>query len=343
MTDSATKDAVESAAENLRLALSMMGKHGISPTPLNYALMYFYVSGEDLDLNEKLDELLDSRKGLTKEAAEELFSRHICPDNGPSNDALRTELLSTVANILGMLVDLSGKTALSSEKLEEYIGKLAQSEDPLEVLKNTSEIISEARNLVNQAKQFETTLKETTQEIEQLKDELFNARRQAKMDALTGLSNRRCFDQKLEDAIEESGEEGGGFCLLMIDIDHFKNINDTYGHLVGDKVLVGVARTLHRFMRGNDFLARYGGEEFAVLLRDTPITGAFSVAENLRKGVEKLRLKHIKTGQQIGEVTISLGVASHNKGESGEDLVARCDKALYRAKSLGRNRTVLAD
>ncbi len=343
MTDPAPKIKTESAAENLRLALSLMGKHGLPPTPVNYALMYFYVSGEDLDLNEKIDELLESRKGLTPEAAEELFSCHICQGNGPSNEALREELLSTVANILGMLIDLSGKTAMSSDKLEKHIDKLAHSKDPQEVLNVASDIITETRNMVDQAKQFESTLLDTTQEIEQLKDELYNARRQATMDALTGLNNRRGFDTALQDAIEGSNEGAGGFCLLLIDIDHFKNINDTHGHLVGDKVLVGVAKMLHKFMRGNDFLARYGGEEFAVLLRDTPITGAFSVAENLRKGIEKLRLKHVKTGQQIGQVTISLGVASHNKNESGDDLVGRCDKALYRAKTLGRNRTVLAD
>ena len=343
MTEPATKQDSASAAEHLRLALSMMGKHGLPPIPINYALMYFYVSGEDLDLNEKIDELLDSRSGWTPEAAQELFDCHICQGDGRSNEALREELLATVANILGMLIDLSGKTAVSNDKLEQHIEKLAHSKDPQEVLSVATDIISETRSMVDQARQFESTLLDTTQEIEQLKDELFNARRQATMDALTGLNNRRGFDEALKEAIGGSNEGDGGFCLLMIDIDHFKNINDTHGHLVGDKVLVGVAKMLHKFMRGNDFLARYGGEEFAVLLRDTPITGAFSVAENLRKGIEKLRLKHVKTGQQIGQVTISLGVACHRKGEQADDLVGRCDKALYRAKSLGRNRTVLAD
>ncbi len=343
MTEPAKKMDNANAAENLRLALAQMGKHSIPPTPINYCLIYFYVTGEDLDLNDKIDELLESRKGWTDEAAKELFECHVCQGNGPSNEALREELLATVANILGMLIDLSGKTAVSNDKLEQHIEKLAHSQDPQEVLSVASDIIAETRNMVDQAKQFESTLMDTTQEIEQLKDELYNARRQATIDALTGLNNRRGFDQALEEAIDASNEGEGGFCLLMIDIDHFKNINDTHGHLVGDKVLVGVAKMLHKFMRGNDFLARYGGEEFAVLLRDTPITGAFSVAENLRKGIEKLRLKHVKTGQQIGQVTISLGVACHRSSESADDLVGRCDKALYRAKNLGRNRTVLAD
>ena len=343
MTEPASKLDSASAAENLRLALALMGKHAVPPTPVNYALMYFHVSGEDLDLSEKIEELLESRKGWNDTAARELFDCHVCQGDGKSNEALREELLATVANILGMLIDLSGRTAVSNDKLEQHIDKLAHSKDPQEVLSVASDIISETRNMVDQARQFESTLLDTTQEIEQLKDELFNARRQATMDALTGLNNRRGFDQALQDAIGASNDGEGGFCLLMIDIDHFKNINDTHGHLVGDKVLVGVAKMLHKFMRGNDFLARYGGEEFAVLLRDTPITGAFSVAENLRKGIEKLRLKHLKTGQQIGQVTISIGVACHRQDENADDLVGRCDKALYRAKNLGRNRTVLAD
>ncbi len=343
MSESSRQADSASVAENLRLALSMMGKYKLPPTPVNYALMYLYITGEDLDLNEKIDELLDSRKGWNDEAARELFDSHICEGNGRSNEELREQLLATVAHILGMLIDLSGKTAVSNDRLEKHIEKLAQSKVPQDVLIVASDIIAETRNMVDQARQFENTLLETSQEIEQLKDELFNARRQATLDALTGLNNRRAFDQALEDVIASSREDGSIFCLLMIDIDHFKSINDTHGHLVGDKVLVGVAKMLHRFMRGNDFLARYGGEEFAVLLRDTPITGAFSVAENLRKGIEKLRLKHLKTGQQLGQVTISLGVACHRKNENAYDLVNRCDKALYRAKHLGRNRTVLAD
>ena len=113
--------------------------------------------------------------------------------------------------------------------------------------------------------------------------------------------------------------------------------------LVGDKVLKGISSLLHSHMRGNDYLSRFGGEEFAIILRETPITGAFTVAENLRQSIEKLRLKHVKTGQQIGKVTISVGLAAYRQGETVIELIERCDRALYRAKSLGRNRTVLAD
>ena len=96
-------------------------------------------------------------------------------------------------------------------------------------------------------------------------------------------------------------------------------------------------------MRGSDYLCRYGGEEFAIIMTETLITGAFTVAEKLRKSIEKLRLKHVKTDQQIGQVTISIGVASYRNGETDVSIIDRCDKALYRAKSLGRNRTVIAD
>ena len=130
---------------------------------------------------------------------------------------------------------------------------------------------------------------------------------------------------------------------MILDIDHFKTINDTHGHLVGDKVLIGIAKQLLNQMRGNDYLSRYGGEEFAILLLDTPITGAFTVAENLRRAIGRSRLKHSTTGQKIGKVTTSIGIACYRADETHEDLIQRCDQALYRAKSLGRDRTVIAD
>ncbi|MBT3204690.1 MAG: GGDEF domain-containing protein [Gammaproteobacteria bacterium] len=339
------KKTNDSAAELFRLSLTRLGKLRLSITPVNYSLIYFYLSGDNLALNEKLDELFLDIEKWNDEKAEKLFNRYICnckPDE-KENEKLRQELLSTVANILGMLIDLGGKTAVSNESLEMHMEKLAVSKDPSEVLHIASNIISETRIFVDETKKFETTLSDISNVIETLKNELDDARRQATIDALTGLNNRRIFDDVLVTAINSSQSSQEPFCLLLLDIDKFKDINDNYGHIVGDKVLVGLSKVLRKHMRGSDYLCRYGGEEFAVVITETLITGAFTVAEKLRKSIENLRLKHVKTGQQIGQVTISIGVASYRNGESSIELVERCDSALYRAKSLGRNRTVIAD
>ncbi len=332
-----------SATEYFRLSLAKLGEFKLPITPVNYALIYYYVSGEDVELNNRLDEMFADATNWSEQHASDLFSQYVCPFTGGGNQALEQELLLVVAQILGMVVDLTGKSALSSDALELHLEQLAASKKPEQVLGIAASIIAETRHFVSEAKKFESSLRQTTEEIEQLKDKLDNARKQATIDSLTSLHNRRGFDKALKEAIETHKIGQHDFCLLILDIDHFKAVNDNHGHLVGDKVLIGIAKQLLNQMRGNDYLSRFGGEEFAILLLGTPLTSAFTVAEKLRRTVGLLRLKHTATGQKIGKVTISIGVACYRPDEDGESLIQRCDQALYRAKSLGRDRSVIAD
>ncbi len=336
-------DSTDSAAEYLRLALARLSRHQLPVNPINYALMYFHVAGKDVALSTKLDAMLAEDSGWDDEQAKSLFTRFICDCDAHEYKELREELLITVAQILGSVIDLTGRAAISNSTLERHVEKLAATQDPKEILSIAAGIIADTREFIEQSRQIENSLVESTQEISLLKDELDQARRMATTDALTGLHNRRGFDQAILELVQNTSVDNDNFCLLIIDIDHFKRVNDNHGHLVGDKVLVSISKLLFQHMRGNDHLSRFGGEEFAILLRETPITGAFTVAENLRKAVERLRLKHVKTGMQLDQVTISIGVACYRTHEQVTDFIQRCDHALYRAKSLGRNRTVLAD
>ena len=336
-------DTTEQASEYLRLALAKLSQLQLTANPVNYALLYTYVAGKDLTLNEKIDELIKEDGGLDHEKANLLFKQNICLAEEEADNQLRQELLMMMAPIIGSLVDIAGKTAISKHELEDHIQALAKTSDPRETLQIAANILSETRKFVAEAQEFESSLNQTTREIRYLKDELENARKQATIDVLTGLSNRRAFDEALTEAKQANDKQSENFCLMIIDIDHFKQVNDNHGHLVGDKVLIGVARQMMKNMRGGDFLARFGGEEFAVILRETPITGAFTVSENLRKSIERLKLKHVKSGELIENVTVSIGVANFRRGESEVEFIARCDEALYRAKSHGRNRTVIAD
>ncbi|MFN3883465.1 MAG: GGDEF domain-containing protein [Rhodocyclaceae bacterium] len=162
------------------------------------------------------------------------------------------------------------------------------------------------------------------------------------IDGLTGLTNRRGFDAKLAACLDEASDEVIGPSLLMIDIDHFKRINDSYGHLFGDKVIRSIATILRDNVKGRDVAARYGGEEFVVLLRDTPLAGAETLAEKIRRLVERSRIKRIGSDEVLSTLTVSLGIACRLPGESGEALIARADAALYRSKQNGRNRVTVA-
>ncbi len=158
--------------------------------------------------------------------------------------------------------------------------------------------------------------------------------RLALVDQLTLLYNRRYFDDAVAREVERARRYNQNICLVMIDIDHFKNINDTHGHQKGDEVLQQVAKTISDNLRLNDIAARYGGEELVVILPETPLGNALVTAEKLRAAVQKESLE--KSGL---EVTVSLGVSDFREGDNAaSDMIKRADDALYEAKKLGRNR-----
>jgi len=165
----------------------------------------------------------------------------------------------------------------------------------------------------------------------------------AMVDGLTGLFVRRYFDARIEEEIERSRRYGTPFSVVMIDVDDFKNLNDEHGHLIGDRVLRTIASTIKSQMRGVDTAARYGGEEIALILPRTEMVAAYNVGERIRTAVAEQRVTTDSDPPKVLGVTASFGIASYPESgaESGEDLVRRADRALYRAKRTGKNRVEL--
>lgn len=336
-------DSAEQAAEHLRQALGLLGKLSVAPAPLYYTLFYNYIAGKSVRLNKEVDAMIKEHGALEKEDAVALFQRFFGVGGETLIEDIRTELVAMVAQVIGSLVDIAGKTSLTNKAVAAHIDQLADTSKPSQVLSAATAILAETREFVTESRQFEAELLSSVEEMHKLKQELSNAKREASIDGLTGLYNRRSFDRRLHELIDAADGLDDGFCLLFLDIDHFKRVNDSYGHMVGDKVLSEFGRQIGKLTRRSDFLARYGGEEFAILLPGTRITNAFTVAENIRNTLQLVRLRRSSSRESLGAVTVSVGVACWRMGESAEELIERCDKALYRAKSLGRNRTVLAD
>lgn len=160
--------------------------------------------------------------------------------------------------------------------------------------------------------------------------------RDAMVDGLTNVFNRRWLDQRLPRFVKRFHFDALPLSVLMIDVDHFKRFNDTYGHLAGDQVLVTVARALAEYIRPTDYVVRYGGEEFVVILPATDQPGAIVTADRLRVRIAEERAPF--TEQALPSVTISAGAATLREGEEAASLLQRADRALYRAKNTGRNR-----
>lgn len=226
--------------------------------------------------------------------------------------------------------------------LANLLAAVAESRDTQKVREEVSAVVSRVREATARRREREERqMVLLAQRFQNLRSELSEARVAASMDGLTKLSNRQAFDTHVERLHDLGMLFSAPPCLLMIDVDHFKQVNDSYGHPGGDFVLQEVAKCLLRtFLRKQDFVARFGGEEFAVLLVDTSLESAKQLAERART---TLAQRAIPYGEEQICVTASIGIATLRSGESTFEWMRRADEALYEAKASGRNCTRVYD
>lgn len=331
----------EKAAEYLRLTLPLMSRHHVPAIPHNYAVWYTYVTGENPTLSEEIDRLIDAGETFTPSINAHLYRRFISEQDHGEVEQVRSELGMLIQEVSTSLRN-AGKDAKAFEGvLDDFAGDVSTSTDLKSISSLISELIDETRNMRSNTATLHEHFEEKTREIEDLEEQLLAERQRALSDPLTGLYNRTALFEHIETAIA-TAEAGTPPSLIMFDIDHFKKINDTHGHLIGDRVIRFVAQTLQSNIKGQDTAARFGGEEFTVLLPKTPANGAMAVAQTIRRIIETAQLVRADTKKPLGDITISAGVATYRHGEDVMDLIDRADRALYRSKREGRNRVSAA-
>jgi diguanylate cyclase len=337
-------DSLEQSNEFLRLALSELGKYGIPPDPMNYAVWYEYVSGKNANLTAAIDQLVKgSGKTLDDEMSRDLYDQYIADEKRLVLDAIRSEIRNILDRVLGDIAETDGDMSRSESSLESYIEDIQKALDAKTVQRIIDSVLSQVKLIGKSGNQLRENLETVSHEVEGLKKKLEKLSEEARTDTLTGLANRRAFEDAIVREMDRSNRSGSELSLLLADIDHFKRINDTHGHLVGDNVLRITAKMIKGKIRGQDLVARFGGEEFVIMLPDTPLEGAAVVAEKIRASFEKMQVKKKQSQETIGVITLSLGGASYRKGESLEELIGRTDSALYQSKGKGRNRVTCVD
>ena len=325
------------AARLLRVALPLMTQHDVPVTPSNYAVWYRYVSGADEALRRAIDDHLAHGGGFSPEFNDQLYQRYVLDTNEQMLESVRQSIRALLTTVSGSIDHSSRELKCFVDRLGEHCERLGAGLSENELRDLAHALLEDTQSARESSRRLQRSMRDGQGEATQLRHELERALADAGTDALTGLCNRRALQRATRDLGELAGS-AGRLCLVFADIDHFKRINDRYGHLVGDKVLRHVAQTLHRSVKGRDTVCRFGGAEFLVLLPETGYEGALQLCESLRASVEAGRLVRSDTREPIGKVTVSFGVAEWRTGDTLEDMVARADAALYAAKRTGRNR-----
>jgi diguanylate cyclase len=325
-------------------AISQIKALKLSAEPHSFELWYTYASGTDLALNEFVERILAQRGALSPAEAEKIYRRFILPSRIASRlEAAGAKIKDEIDQIVAMIEAAIGATSHYQHELSENSQRL---ERPIE--RETLRIIVES--LIYSTKEMEQenttlnlSLRLSRKQIEDLQDDLVSMRFENLTDPLTRVSNRKHFDESLKRLAREGAEKGIPFSMILADVDDFKMFNDRHGHQTGDLVLRLIAMELRRAVKGQDIVARYGGEEFAIILPQTDLQSAQSVAENIRRAIVTKELRRRKTGESLGHITISLGVAEFRGNESVNDFIERADKCLYAAKRRGRNCVIAED
>lgn len=258
----------------------------------------------------------------------------------PPNESVQPErqaVLKVVVEVLHSAEQMTSNVECHNTEIQEtahQVGNL-QVAGEMESLKQA--LLGHMTRLLTSNKRLQEDLVCTRYRLEEQAQEIDEARREARTDPLTSVSNRKAFDEKLHLMLDAWQREGQPFVLALVDLDQFKRINDSHGHQAGDRVLEKLGTWLKQWVREGDFVGRYGGDEFAILLPQTQLAIGMELAETIRRRVADQASRVALRREQVS-ISLSIGVAASREGDSDESILHRADQALYQSKRLGRNR-----
>ncbi|MDP8916008.1 MAG: GGDEF domain-containing protein [Pseudomonadota bacterium] len=325
-------------------ALQLMRDAQVWPTPLNYELWLRYAAEPDGALGRAIADLLEYKTPITEAVSEQLAIDHL--PRGALGGQVRdlSDVLSReLAQVSAALDQAQKNQAAYGRTLAGASDAMDGSEEAPAFKQLVDSLAAATKKVQSHSKALEQRLSESTSEVEALRDRLEEARRDATTDGLTQLANRKSFDEHFAKLRDLSVSGRGSLTLALLDIDHFKKINDTSRHQTGDQVLRFVASVLAKTSKTPRFAARYGGEEFAILFPGEHPTQVMAALDEIRLEIASRVLKRRSTNEDLGAVTISMGVATLRPGEKTAALTERADAALYASKRNGRNRVTSAD
>jgi diguanylate cyclase len=320
------------------IALSQIRALSQPAWPRNYEIWYNYATGYNPALNHAINQTLEKNGTLNDADLEQIYDTYISSSRvGDRIDSVGSRVIDEIKQVLDMIDAAAGSATSYSESLADASAELAGAYDRDTMRAIIERLMEGAKAIEINNKKLEASLSASKQEIERLQESLAAVRSESFTDPLTGLFNRKFIDLALIKAIVEAKQKGEPLSLMMADVDHFKLFNDKFGHQTGDQVLRLVAIAMKQSIKDQAIVARYGGEEFFIALPNTSLPTALTVADQIRRGVMAKELVKRTSGERLGRVTMSIGVALLRADDTAQSLIERADDCLYAAKRKGRN------
>ena len=333
----------DKSAELMRSVVAHMSQHDAAFNPINYSVWYEYVAGINARLTEALDQLRREEPRLSNASIERLYREHIAGVDDQTMDRISRDFQEVMTSVADNVQRTGERAGAFGAELNDLHSALLTTADPAALQSHLQLALRRSQEMQSAAAALKAQADTSRQEIERLRTDLSRAREEVFVDSLTKVLNRKGLDHQLERLLLQPLTDQSTHGLVMVDIDHFKRVNDEHGHLMGDQVLAGLGELLRKVVcEPSHMVARYGGEEFAILLPNTTLEAAAALAERVRATAKAMKLRKRNTQDVVLSITVSAGAAALQHGESANDWIARADAALYRSKANGRDQVSLA-
>ena len=307
-------------------AMRAVTEQRVPPTPQNF----------HVELKRTIDILVANKRKFDPATNRDLYTTYV--GSKGTDEAVAHHVSQQLHSVLESAQQFLNTAIADNRTQIDAISQVAdRSEAGVDPRLLVQTLMDELSRAATRATKLESQFVEKSRELDMIRESLSQSEARARTDTLTGLPNRRALEEFFRTAQSEAMEQGQPLSAFLIDIDHFKRFNDNFGHGVGDQVLRLVAKALHERVREHDLAARYGGEEMIAVLPGADLAACTVVAERIRGALADCKITRRSTGEELPGITVSIGVGQFQFGESMEDMIDRCDRALYQAKKRGRN------
>lgn len=313
---------------------NFLALHKLSLNAKNLELSWEYVCGDNAELKAELKSAASALK-INNQSALDIHDRYFNADLDAQTEKIFLQAVEQISNTTEMLNTGSENAIRHENQLIEQADNIRGGKGSLE--NAIQKMLNLSSLMVESTRKNQKQISYTNEKLAELQKELEVARSEADYDKLTKLPNRRKFDRDLDAAFQRLQDEQRPFVLAFVDVDHFKRINDNFGHECGDRVLRMVADHLSVLSNNRCNISRYGGEEFAIIFEKDDIDWVFDQIDDCRNGLANKSLVNVESGKLIGRVTFSAGIAQCLPSDTRQTLLRKADGALYTAKSEGRN------